>query len=400
MMNIGEDNKINQKLKKHKFILLVGDHYNPLGVVRSLGEKGIRPIVILTNKRPRLINMSKYPQKVHLVSSPQEGLTLLLKLYGNEKHKPFVYSCSDDICCLLDNHYNELIDKFFFFHGKEQGIVSYYLDKANINNIAVKYGCNVLKFETLEKGKLPENLKYPVLTKAINSTLYAWKKEMHICNNDKELLEAYNSIRSNKILVQEFLKKKNELCVDGFSFNGGEDVYMPYYANYLRFSDMSYGAYMSIKPFSQNEVYAAVKKILTEISYTGIFCVEFLIDEMDNLYFLEINFRNSGWSYACTYGGYNMPYLWAVGTLMGSININNIIPKNEIIAVAEEEDYEMMVNSHRLGLGKWLKDFFDADCYYLFNKKDQKPFWNRVLRIWVNYPIRKVAHFLGKKWKE
>ena len=397
-MNI--NNKIDYELKKHKFILLVDDHYNPLGVVRSLGEKGIRPIVILNSRRPHLINMSKYPQKIHLVDSPKEGLMLLLNLYGNEKHKPFVYSCSDDVCYLLDIHYNELVDKFFFFHGKAQGIVSYYLDKANINNIAIKYGCNVLKFETLHKGELPKSLRYPVLTKAMNSTLYAWKNEMHVCNSSEKLLEAYKLIRSDKILVQEFIEKKNELCLDGFSLNGGKDVYIPYYTNYLRFNDLSYGAYMSIKPFGQNEVYTAVKKILSEIGYTGIFEVEFLVDDKDKLYFLEVNFRNSTWSYGYTYGGYNMPYLWAVGTLMGSIDISKVVQKNEIIAVAEEEDYEMMVKSGRLSLWKWLKDFFNADCYYLFNKKDQKPFWNRVFRIWVNYPIRKIAHLFGKKWKE
>ena len=399
-MNINKDNRINHELKRHKFILLSGDHYNPLGVVRSLGEKGIRPIVILNSKRPHLINVSKYPQKIHLVNSAEEGVILLLKLYSNEQYKPFVYSCSDDVCCLLDSYYNELVDKFFFFHGKEQGIISYYLDKANINDIAIKYGCIFLKFEILNKGELPKNLKYPVLTKAMNSTLYAWKNEMHICNNSEELLEAYKSIRSDRILVQEYIKKKNELCIDGFSINNGKDVYIPYYTNYLRFSDLSYGAYMSIKPFNQNYIYKAVKKILSEIGYTGIFEVEFLIDNKNKLHFLEVNFRNSTWSYGYTYGGYNMPYLWALGTLIGSIDISNIVPKKKFIALAEEEDYEMMVKSHRVSLWKWLKDFFNADCYYLFNKKDQKPFWNRIVRIWINYPIRKIAHLFGKKWKE
>lgn len=385
---------------KHKFILLVGDHYNPLGVVRSLGEAGIKPIVILISNRPHLINVSKYPQIVHKVNSPEEGLELIFRLYGNERKKPFLYSCSDDVCNLLDHNYNRLIDKFYFFHGKEQGIVSYYLDKSNINNIAMRSGCNVLHFEVVNKGELPKNLRYPVMTKAINSTLYAWKNEMHICNSKEELLEAYKSMRSNKILVQEFIKKKTELCLDGFSFNDGKDVFIPYYTNYLRFSDMSYGAYMIIRPFNNEEVFYSIKEILREIGYTGIFEVEFLVDEKDQNYFLEVNFRNSTWSYAYTYGGFNMPYLWAIGTLAGSIEISNIIPKDEMIAIAEEEDYEMMVKTGRLRLIDWLKDFFAADCYYLYNQKDPMPFWNRVLRIWVNFPIRKIAHLFGKKWKE
>ena len=36
-----------KELSKHKFIVFCSDHYNSLGVVRSLGEAGIASIVIL-----------------------------------------------------------------------------------------------------------------------------------------------------------------------------------------------------------------------------------------------------------------------------------------------------------------------------------------------------------------
>ena len=32
----------NHEIYKHKHICLVGDHYNPLAIIRSLGEEGIR----------------------------------------------------------------------------------------------------------------------------------------------------------------------------------------------------------------------------------------------------------------------------------------------------------------------------------------------------------------------
>lgn len=38
---------IDVKLRKHKFIVFSQDHYNPLNVIRSLGEKGLNPISIL-----------------------------------------------------------------------------------------------------------------------------------------------------------------------------------------------------------------------------------------------------------------------------------------------------------------------------------------------------------------
>lgn len=378
--------KDGRELKQHKFIVFCGDHYNPLGVIRSLGEKKIRPIVILVAKEPKLIPLSRYIRKLHRVDNIEDGFKVLLDEYGNEKEKPFVYSCSDEIASLLDLNYDRLIDKFFFFHGKGQGIITYYLDKKNISDLAVAKGCKALRYEVVEKGHLPQNLRYPIITKAINSTLDNWKGDSFICNDEKELLEAYKEIRSERVLIQEFIHKKNEYCVDGFSYNSGENVEIPYYTNYLRFSDISYGGYMMLKPGVKTTVYKQIKDILKEIGFTGIFETEFLIDNNDDLYFLEVNFRNSTWSYAYTYGGYNMPYLWAKACIEKHIDLNYIVPKKKIVAMAEQEDYYMAVKNNGISIISWIKDFIMADCHYFFNWRDPKPF----LRFLYGFMIRRM----------
>lgn len=105
---------IDVKLRKHKFIVFSQDHYNPLNVIRSLGEKGLNPISILYTPKPILINHCRYVSKLHRVSSLEEGYKLLLSEYGNEEYKPFIY-CSDDTTeSFLDQYYDELKDKFFF----------------------------------------------------------------------------------------------------------------------------------------------------------------------------------------------------------------------------------------------------------------------------------------------
>lgn len=393
-----------KELSKHKFIVFCSDHYNSLGVVRSLGEAGIASIVILIcdHIKPRLITKSKYPQAIYLVNSKEEGLELLISKWGKEKLcKPFVYSCSDDVCELLDQNYNKLHEHFYFFHGNREGIVTKYLNKYNINLIAEKYGCNILKNEVLKKGEIPSGLKYPVITKALLSTLYAWKDEMHICNDEKELIDAYKEIKSDKILVQQFIKKKNELCLDGFSFNAGNDVYIPYYTNYLRYSDLSYGAYMVLKPFDEGTIYSQIKNILKEIGFTGIFSVEFLVDENSNNWFLEINFRNSTWSYAYTYGGYNMPYLWAIGTIYKSIE-EPTVKIQEFKAMSEYEDYKMSVLTGNITFKQWKRDFKTAEVHYLYNKADPRPWSIKkfIFHQYIKSAIRCIAHILGKKFME
>lgn len=115
--------------------------------------------------------------------------------------------------------------------------------------------------------------------------------------------------------MQEYIKKKDELCIDGISINAGEQVFMPYGCNYYMMSPGGYGNYMYFTPFLDKELTDKITNIIRGAKFSGIFCIEFLVGQNNELYFLEVNFRNSGWSYAFTYGGFNLPFRWAVSTL-------------------------------------------------------------------------------------
>ena len=57
------------KLKQHKFIVMGYEHYNPLGVIRSLGENGIRPIVMMLKSDVKLAAKSRYISKLYYVDN-------------------------------------------------------------------------------------------------------------------------------------------------------------------------------------------------------------------------------------------------------------------------------------------------------------------------------------------
>ena len=104
---------IDKELRQHKFIIFGFDHYNTLGAVRSLGEKGILPIIVIWSNKPYLTTSSKYAKYTHLVDSVKSGYNLILTKYGNESKKPFLYSCDDFVESYLDEHQNEVKEKFF-----------------------------------------------------------------------------------------------------------------------------------------------------------------------------------------------------------------------------------------------------------------------------------------------
>lgn len=366
---------------QHKHICLVEDHYNPLGIVRSLGEVGIKPIVILCSQKPYLVNKSKYVGELHQFSTIEDGLQFIIKKYGNEKLKPFIYNGSDNVTLLLDKNYLLLKDKFYFTHG--HGGIEKYLQKYDITKTAEKFGLNIPKEELLNVGEIPSTLNYPVFTKATTSSNGGtWKDQAFICHNEDELKKAYSKIKSSKILVQEYIEKKNELCIDGISINGGEQVYMPYACHYYRFKEDSYGNYMYFFPFSDSELIEKIKSVIKAAQFTGIFCIEFLVDQKNDNYFLEVNFRNSGWSYAFTYGGFNLPVRWAISTIENNLYLNDFKPLQHFNAMAEFSDFrDFVLKKKTLSFKQWLTEFRNCECCFIHNKKDMAPFYSELFQI-------------------
>lgn len=390
------DKDFDIELRKHKFIAFVLDHYTPLGVIRSLGEKGIKPIVILISEHPCMINHCKYVSKLHLVNTAEEGYEILINQYGNEKEKPFVF-CGDDFnMSFLDQHYDEMKDKFIFYNAGEQGRINWLQNKDNITNLGAEAGLDVPKKEILDTGILPKTLNYPVITKVLASTMGGWKDDVHICQNKEELLEAYKTIKSPKLCMQEYINKVGEFCMEGFSVNDGNDVFMPYKAEYIRYYNNSYGHYMNMVPFKDEDLIGKIKKLFKLTKYNGIFEIEFMKGPDGKYYFLEINFRASTWNYAITVGGGNLPYFWAKAMLTGRIAYEEMSLRDEPFqAMVEPEDFQKNVfGLHQVGLFQWIKECRSSECHYYYNKKDKSPFYHYLLHRAGN-GVRKVMSKLG-----
>lgn len=366
------------KVYEHKHIVLAGDHYNPLGIIRSLGEEGIKPIVLLCDKHPRWVQYSKYIGELHTFKSFEEGYQFLIDNYCHEPLKPFIYNGSDDTALLLDNHYDDLKEHFYFSNG--QGGLEKYLQKYDMCQAASDCGIRVPKEEFLSVGQLPTTLKYPVITKAATSAAGgAWKDQSFVCGNEQELRDAYSKIKVDKILVQEYIRKKNELVMDGISIDGGNKIFMPYGCHYHHLLEGKYSNYMYFFPFMDEALGDKIQKAIRAAKFSGIFSIEFLLGEDGEYYFLELNCRNSGWSYGCTYGGFNLPFRWAVSTLNNDIYLEGFTAKERINIMQEIADFRERVKEQKVSVFKWIKDVRECDCFLNYNKKDSKPFW-RLLR--------------------
>ena len=369
-----------EQILLHKHIVFGGEHYNPLGVIRSLGEFGIKPVYIVMDSKLKFASKSKYIHKVHVVSSIEEGYKLLLDVYGNEKNKPFLYSTDDSFEGYIDERYDELKDRFYFFNAGKSGRVNEFMNKEAIGNLAVKHGLNFLKTWRVKVGVIPEDIEYPVITKAVDSKSFGWKSLVHICKDQEELKDAFSKINATEILLQKYIQKKNEYCLDGMSVNKGKNLYISIASTYNYLLADSYSPYMTITNFNRNDILGGLKGMFEEIGFERIYSVEFLVDSNDQLYFGEINFRNSTWSYASTRAGMNLPVLWAKGMIGEDYgDIKKI--KEGFTAMVEFADFNNRVREQKLSFSKWYKDYKKADCRFYVGKNDIKPMFGMIRPI-------------------
>ena len=59
------------------YIIFGFEHYNPLGVARSLGECGIRPVGIIIKSKRKITSKSKFLKQIYFVDNIEEGYTIL-----------------------------------------------------------------------------------------------------------------------------------------------------------------------------------------------------------------------------------------------------------------------------------------------------------------------------------
>lgn len=363
--------------QKDLVIVFAIEHYNPLGVIRTLGKRGINPDYIAVKGRVRLSSKSKYLNHVHEVDSVEEGYKVLLNEYGNvckTGNKPIIICSDDKTIGFLDNHYDELKDKFVFFNAGVSGRINDYMDKFRILELAKKHGLNILDSRVVRRGEVPEDLLYPIITKSISPNSGGWKSDVFICENAKELSEAYKKIKSEEVMLQQFVEKKNEYAVEGCSVNNGKTTFLSIYSIYNYLIKGYYSPYRKSGSFNNPEIERGLKAMIEEIGFEGVFDAEFLIGPDDKYYFLEINFRNTTWSYASDVLGMPLAYLW-VKAMNDEKSLADAFKPNEkpILCMVEPIDYNLRCRQRGYSKCKWFIELLKCKCKDYWNWRDLKP---------------------------
>ena len=386
----------DEELLKHKFIIIGSDHTNTLGQIRCLGEKGIRPIVVITEQHPYLITRSKYLGELHQVKSLSDAPRYVIEHWGNEPIKPFVYTDRDDFMCEIDDCYDLFDGKFYFWNAGKKGRIRQLINKEEQMAIAAECGLNVIPSEHVKRGELPKTLDYPIFTKATNSLNPYWKANAFVCRNEIELLEAYKHMGIDDVLLQKYIEKIDETPIEGISINGGCEVKLLVKKSSFRFVRNGFGVFSQMHPFFDDELENKVVHFMQKAGYTGIFEVEFIVDKTGEVFFMEVNFRNTMFNHACADFGANIPWLFAKWTLNKHIISSDVFFSSKPHFVMYEfDDLKEIIHTGSISLWQWFKDFYKTDSFLYIDKRDMGPFLAMLTRKFIN----SILGVLGMKKK-
>ncbi|MXP76217.1 biotin carboxylase [Lachnospiraceae bacterium WCA-9-b2] len=377
---------MNNSYKGHLVIVFALEHYNPLGHIRSLGENGINPIYISVKRRGPVACLSKYISTCHHVDSVEEGYKLLISEYGGyaQAYKPYVIFSDDKSIGFFDLHYDEIKDKFICFNAGKQGRINEFMDKQRILEIAKAHGFQVLDSWVVRLGEIPKGIEYPVITKDISPNSGNWKSDVFICENEEELKKAFANISSPIVQIQKYIDKKNEYAIEGFTINKGAQMLIGSTLKWKYLVKGYYSSYHDVTMLKDFRMRTMLNELFSEIGFEGIFEVEFLIDQDDTYYFLEVNFRASAWNYSSAVAGMPLAYLWVKSMEDGFIAEDAEKEFEDFTDMSEVIDYGKRVEGKMVSLAEWLRDFKEAKGTYYYNKNDMAPF-EYLFEHWDEY---------------
>lgn len=363
-----------------KTIVLGGNHHNTLGVVRSLGQSNVHPIVYIPDKNlhKSFVFKSRYVSESYVFHDYDECIEHLVHHFHAEDNKPVVICTSDHAISCVDKNYNRLKDLFCLPGCGKQGVLNQLMNKEVMGDLAKRVGFTLPNHCIVNGDKIPDNINYPCITKPLSSVA-GHKSDIHICKNVDDLINALKDKNKDDITqIQDYIDIEFEYQLIGCSLNGGSNLIIPGYTRIIRSEKGSNTGFLEYRPIQELD-YDDKKctEFIKACNYSGLFSLEFIRGKDGCDYFLEINFRNDGNAFAVTGAGVNLPIIWVKFCSGESIENELKNAVKSIYVMPEFMDY-VHVLKKRISLSLWLKDVRRTECFFYYNKKDMSPFWCKL----------------------
>jgi len=300
--------------------LVTGADYRGLGLVRSLGRKGI-PVCVLKNGDQRLAAFSRFVRRTFEwpSGSDEERAEFLVRLAEAEGLHRWVLLPTDDEAVAVVARFHARLARVFQLTTPPWEQLREVVDKRRLHCFAAGLGidqpwaylpCSADDLTTLD-CPFPAIIK-PASRERVNplTTAKAWRVD-----NRRSLLTRYAEARAflpaEALLIQEMIPGAGEaqfsysaLCRDGRPIAWTT-------AHRVRQYPMDFGrASTYVETIDEPALVEPSVRLLRTLGFTGLIEIEFTRDPRDGRFkVLDINPRVWGWQSLCAGAGVDFPYL-------------------------------------------------------------------------------------------
>jgi D-aspartate ligase len=301
-------------------IVVLGSDFKALGVVRSLGRRGIQSVVI--DNVPRSAWYSRYVKKRFAWQQAMEGevfLNFLLavgKSYGLEGW--VLYPAQDDAVEFVACHSRQL-SAVYRLATQDWEVVRWAHDKRLTHQLAVEAGVPYpgTWYPSDEEHLDGLPITFPAIIKpaiSIRMQNAVRLKALPAQNKDELVMQyclASKIIDPSEIMVQEIIPGGGREQYSVASYCRGGQMLMSMSARRTRQYPIDYGLGSSfVEAVEVPPLFELAERLLRCLGVSGMVEVEFKHDRRDDLYkLLDINIRPWGWHTLCTACGLDFPYI-------------------------------------------------------------------------------------------
>lgn len=365
-------------------VLVIGaDHHNTLGIIESLGQKGIMSyVLIVADVKKSFVLTSKYVVTGWICKKPSDIIDIMIRNFDESNEKTIVFSSYDDVSAVLESNSRKLESRFILPITSIDTPLSTIMSKEYMSSLARKVGLQVPRTWIVTDSIVPEDIEYPCITKAISS-IEGTKRNMRICHN-RETLESFlkQTEHCPTIQIQKFIMKEFEFQLLGCSLNSGEEVIISGRTHIDRPNGIDNTFFLKfdkLEPWFQDIVSKSIE-FVKATKYSGTFSIEYLHDINGCDYFTEMNFRNDGNAICQTAAGVNIPYIYYLYYSNGDYKEELCNSTVRPIYLMPEIYYFKCLTYGEFGLKEWWHNMKRTDCFITYFKGDTKPFWGCIRR--------------------
>lgn len=325
-------------MRKKPGTIVIGGDYQGLGIIRSLGKRGI-PVYLL-DTGTCIGKVSRFTSK--FFAYPQDSLNeeatlleFLLALAEQENLNDWViYPTTDEVVKLIAINKNEL-EKYYKIPTPKWEVTEILYNKKLTCKLAIDLGIPIPKtyFPDIESVH-NLNLQFPVIIKPLSKGIFykLTKKKALKVRNKKELIKMIDIIQKlplhiSEIMIQEMIPGGPSNLYSFCSLFKEGNVLVKLSARRLRQHPMDFGrASTFVETVDIPELEMLGTKLLSKLNYYGLSEVEFMWDPRDKTYkLLEVNPRTWGWHTLGSGIGLDFPLL-LYKDLMGENLAQYIVP--------------------------------------------------------------------------